>query len=43
MIGVDEARARILADFHPLPAEIVALAEAWGRVTAALPALTCRA
>ncbi len=35
MISVDEARARILADFRPLPAEIVALAEAWGRVTAA--------
>ena len=35
MISVDEARARILADFRPLPAEIVALADAWGRVTAA--------
>jgi molybdopterin molybdotransferase len=35
MISVDEARARILADFRPTPAEIVALAEAWNRVTAA--------
>ena len=35
MISVDEARARILADLRPLPAEIVALADAWGRVTAA--------
>ena len=35
MISVDEARARILADLRPTPAEIVALAEAWSRVTAA--------
>jgi len=35
MISVDEARERILADLHPTPAEIVALADAWGRVTAA--------
>ncbi len=35
MISVDGARARILADFRPTPAEIVALAEAWNRVTAA--------
>ena len=35
MISVDEARARILADLRPTPAEIVALAEAWNRVTAA--------
>jgi molybdopterin molybdotransferase len=35
MISVDEARARILADLAPTPAETVALAEAWGRVTAA--------
>jgi molybdopterin molybdotransferase len=35
MISVEEARERILADLHPTPAEIVALAEAWGRVTAA--------
>jgi molybdopterin molybdotransferase len=34
MISVDEARERILADLHPTPAEIVALADAWGRVTA---------
>ncbi len=34
MISVEEARARILAGLHPLPAEIVALADAWGRVTA---------
>ena len=30
-----EARERILADLRPTPAEIVALANAWGRVTAA--------
>ena len=35
MISVEEARARILAELHPTPAEIVALAEAWGRITAA--------
>ncbi len=35
MISVDEARARILARLQPLPAEIVPLAEAWARVTAA--------
>src|SRR5215469_14622916 len=35
MISVEEARARILADLHPTPAEIVALADAWSRVTAA--------
>jgi molybdopterin molybdotransferase len=34
MISVDEARARILAGLHPMPAEIVALANAWHRVTA---------
>src|SRR5690349_15920645 len=34
MISVEEARARILADLHPTPAEIAALADAWGRVTA---------
>ena len=34
MISVDEARARILADLHRMPAEIVALANAWNRVTA---------
>ncbi len=34
MITVDEARARILAGLHPMPAEIVALANAWNRVTA---------
>jgi molybdopterin molybdotransferase len=34
MISVDEARARILAGLHPTPAEIVALANAWNRVTA---------
>src|SRR3954469_13938529 len=33
MISVEEARERILADLHPTPAEIVALASAWGRVT----------
>ena len=35
MISVEEARERILADLRPTPAEIVALANAWGRVTAA--------
>src|SRR6185312_8144483 len=35
MISVEAARERILADLHPTPAEVVALAEAWGRVTAA--------
>ena len=35
MISVEEARERILGDLHPTPAEIVALADAWGRVTAA--------
>jgi molybdopterin molybdotransferase len=34
MISVEEARERILADLRPTPAEIVALADAWGRVTA---------
>ena len=34
MISVDEARTRILAGLHPMPAEIVALANAWHRVTA---------
>ncbi len=39
MISFDEARARILAPLRPTPAEVVPLAEAWGRVTAAaLPA-----
>ena len=35
MLSVDEARARILAFLRPTPAEIVPLADAWGRVTAA--------
>ncbi len=34
MISVDEARARILEGLRPMPAEIVALASAWNRVTA---------
>ena len=34
MISVEEARARILADLRPTPAEVVALAGAWNRVTA---------
>jgi hypothetical protein len=34
MISVEEARGKILAALHPTPAEIVALAEAWNRVTA---------
>ncbi len=35
MISVEEARGRILEALHPTPAEIVALAAAWNRVTAA--------
>jgi molybdopterin molybdotransferase len=35
MISVEEARGRILATLQPTPAEIVALANAWGRVTTA--------
>ncbi len=35
MIGVAEARARVLAGLSPCGAEIVGLAEAWGRVLAA--------
>src|SRR5271166_3170037 len=34
MISVEEARERILANLHPTPAEIIALADAWSRVTA---------
>ncbi len=34
MISVDEARDRILQGLGPLPAEVVALADAWQRVTA---------
>ena len=33
MISVDAARDRILSGLHPMPAEIVALANAWNRVT----------
>jgi molybdopterin molybdotransferase len=35
LISVSEARARVLADLQPTGPEIVALAQAWGRVTAA--------
>jgi molybdopterin molybdotransferase len=35
MLSVEEARTRILAALAPLPQEIVALPEAWGRVLAA--------
>ncbi|MGD0105652.1 MAG: gephyrin-like molybdotransferase Glp [Rhodopila sp.] len=35
MISVEEARGRILDALRPTPAEIVALADAWNRVTAA--------
>src|ERR1700722_14478152 len=35
MISVDEARARVLQALAPVPAEVVALADAWQRVTAA--------
>jgi molybdopterin molybdotransferase len=34
MISVDEARQRILDALRPTPAEVVALAEVWNRVTA---------
>ena len=34
LISVDDARARILSGLRPMPAEIVALANAWNRVTA---------
>jgi molybdopterin molybdotransferase len=34
MITVDEARIRILAQLHPMPAEIIALANTWNRVAA---------
>ena len=34
MISVEEARERILGAMRPVPAEVVALAEAWQRVTA---------
>lgn len=34
MISIEEARDRILAALHPTPAEVVALADAWGCVTA---------
>lgn len=35
MISVEDARARILANLSPTPAEVVPLAAAWGRVCAA--------
>ena len=35
MLSVEEARDRILADLRPVAVEVVALAEAWGRVSAA--------
>lgn len=35
MISVEQARERILADLRATPAEVVALADAWNRVTAA--------
>src|SRR4051794_23629914 len=35
MISVEEARERILASLRPTQAEVVALADAWARVTAA--------
>jgi molybdopterin molybdotransferase len=34
MISVEEARERILDSLHPTPGEVVALPDAWGRVTA---------
>ena len=35
MLSVDEARTRILQRLRPLPAEVVALPDGWGRVAAA--------
>jgi len=35
MLSVEEARDRILADLRPVAVEVVALADAWGRVSAA--------
>ena len=35
MISVEEARERILTGLQPTTGEVVALANAWGRVTAA--------
>jgi molybdopterin molybdotransferase len=35
MLSIDEARARLLDGLHPVPAEVVPVAEAWGRITAA--------
>jgi molybdopterin molybdotransferase len=35
VLSVEEARARVLAALQPLPPEVVALADAWGRVLAA--------
>ena len=35
MLSVDEARQRVLEQLRPLPAEIVPLPQAWGRVAAA--------
>ncbi|MGI4745716.1 MAG: molybdopterin molybdotransferase MoeA [Janthinobacterium lividum] len=35
MLSVDEARRRILMGLRPLPAEIVSVLDAWGRVAAA--------
>jgi len=35
MISVEEARERILADLRATPAEVVALADVWNRITAA--------
>jgi molybdopterin molybdotransferase len=35
LLSVEDARARVLAALYPTPAEIVGLAEAWNRVTAA--------
>src|SRR3954469_15551969 len=35
MISVEEARERVLAALNPTPGEVMALANAWGRVTTA--------
>ena len=35
MISIEEARTRLLAKLRPTPAEMVPLAEAWRRVSAA--------
>jgi molybdopterin molybdotransferase len=35
MLSIEDARARLLDGMHPVPAEVVPVADAWGRITAA--------